>query len=50
MAAEVLKLNAKFTLLEGELFGAYKDKERREAVLNALRKAGLPDKAPTAQP
>ncbi len=41
IAAEVLKLNPKFHV-EGRLLN-FKDQQKRNAFLDALRKAGLPE-------
>ncbi len=42
-AAEVLKLNPKFTLRANEGFVVYKNRSDMERDLMAFRKAGLPD-------
>jgi tetratricopeptide (TPR) repeat protein len=49
-AAEVLRINPKFSL---EWYGKrvlLKDRTIVNAYIEALRKAGLPDKSPEAQP
>ena len=49
-AAEVMRINPKFSL---ELYGKrtlLKDRTIVNAYIDALRKAGLPDKAPESQP
>ena len=42
-AAEVLRLNPKFSLVHSGKFVPYKNQADREFVINALRKAGLPE-------
>jgi adenylate cyclase len=49
-AAEVMKLNRKFSLDFWAKVSAYKDRAETDKVINALRKAGLPDKPPLPLP
>lgn len=49
-AAEVLKLNPKFTLDYLAKVSGFKDRAEVDKIIDALRKAGLPDKPPPAQP
>jgi adenylate cyclase len=49
-AAEVLRINPKFSLEWLAKTSAYKDRSVTEKLINAMRKAGLPDKPPPAQP
>jgi adenylate cyclase len=48
--AEVLRLNPKFTLDYLAKVSGYKDQAEIDKVINALRKAGLPDKPSPVQP
>ena len=49
-AAEVLRINPKFSLEWFAKTTLLKDRSAVEKSVEALRKAGLPDKAPAAQP
>ena len=49
-AAEVLKINPKFTLVRFAKTLPFKNKAINERVIDALRKAGLPDKPPLPLP
>ena len=49
-AAEVLRLNPKFSLEMWAKVSAYKDRTETEKQITALRKAGLPDKPPLPLP
>jgi adenylate cyclase len=49
-AAEVLRINPKFSLKKWEKKLKYKNQEDIERAISALRKAGLPDKPPLALP
>ena len=49
-AAEVIKLNPKFSLDFWAKVSAYKDRAETDKVINALRKTGLPDKPPLPLP
>ena len=49
-AAEVLRLNPKFSLVRTGKLLPYKNQADREHVISALRKAGLPDKPPLPFP
>jgi adenylate cyclase len=50
-AAEVLRINPKFSLEAFEKsLGPARDQPERDSYIDALRKAGLPDKPPAAQP
>jgi adenylate cyclase len=50
-AAEVLRINPKFSLEAFEKsLGPARDQAERDSYIYALRKAGLPDKPPSAQP
>jgi adenylate cyclase len=49
-AAEVLRLNPKFSLEMWARVAAYKDRSEIDKLIAALRKAGLPDKPPLPLP
>jgi adenylate cyclase len=49
-AAEVMRLNPKFSLEWFASVSRYKDTSALDKAINAMRKAGLPDKPPAAQP
>ena len=49
-AAEVLRINPKFSLDYFAKILPYKDQSQNDKIINALRKAGLPDKPPPVQP
>jgi len=49
-AAEVLRINPKFSLEWYARTSAYKDRAVTDKIINDMRKAGLPDKPPPAQP
>jgi adenylate cyclase len=49
-AAEVMRINPKFSLEWFSKTSLLKDRSAVEKAVEALRKAGLPDKAPGAQP
>jgi adenylate cyclase len=49
-AAEVLRISPKFTIAYAEKTWPYKNKADKDFVINALRKAGLPEKPPLALP
>jgi len=49
-AAEVLKINPRFSLEWVSRTSALKDRSRLDKVINEMRKAGLPDKPPLAPP
>ena len=49
-AANVLRLNPKFTLDYLAKVSAYKDRTETDRVINALRKIGMPDKPPLPLP
>jgi adenylate cyclase len=49
-AAEVLRINPKFSLEWFAKISAYKDRSVTEKLINAMRKAGLPDKPPLPLP
>ena len=50
-AAEILRINPKFSLEAFEKsLGPARDQTERDSYIDALRKAGLPDKPPAAQP
>jgi adenylate cyclase len=48
-AAEVLRINPKFSLEWYARTSAYKDGSVTDKIINDMRKAGLPDKPPPAQ-
>jgi adenylate cyclase len=49
-AAEVLRINPKFSLEVWAKTRSYEDQSQTDKVINALRKAGLPDKPPLPLP
>jgi adenylate cyclase len=49
-ATEVLRINPKFSLEWYARTSAYKDRAVTDKIINDMRKAGLPDKPPPAQP
>jgi hypothetical protein len=49
-AAEVLRINPKFSLDWYASTSFHKDQSVIDRTINALRKAGLPDKPPPTQP
>jgi adenylate cyclase len=49
-AAEVLRINPKFSLEWYAKTSLHKDQSTSDKIINAMRKAGLPDKPPPAQP
>jgi adenylate cyclase len=49
-AAEVLRINPKFSLDEYAKTASFRDQAQKEKLFNALRKAGLPDKPPLPLP
>ena len=49
-ASEVLRINPKFSLDWYARIAQYKDQAVTDRLINAMRKAGLPDKPPAAQP
>jgi TolB-like protein/Tfp pilus assembly protein PilF len=49
-AAEVLRINPKFSVKKYEKRASFKKKADNERYIDALRKAGLPDKPPLALP
>ena len=49
-AAEVLRINPKFSLDEYANTASVKDQAQKDKIFKSLRKAGLPDKPPPVQP
>jgi adenylate cyclase len=49
-AAEVLRINPKFSVDSWAKTFAYKDHSQQDKIVNAVRKAGLPDKPPLPLP
>jgi hypothetical protein len=49
-AAEVMRINPKFSLEWVARVSIIRDPSRLDELINAMRKAGLPDKPPPAQP
>ena len=49
-AAEVLRINPKFSLDEYANTASVKDQAKKDKLFKSLRKAGLPDKPPPVQP
>jgi hypothetical protein len=49
-AAEVMRINPRFSLDWVTKVSTIKDPSRLDELINAMRKAGLPDKPPPAKP